>query len=42
MTKVGFAVGQVQNVQLVKMKGQFSVKFSRNVCCHCSRQWTFV
>ena len=33
MTKVSFAVGQVQNVQLVKMKGQFSVKFSRNVCC---------
>ena len=33
MTKVSFAVGQVQNIQLVKMKGQFSGKFSRNVCC---------
>ena len=33
MTKVSFAVRQVQNVELVKMKGQFSVKFSRNVCC---------
>ena len=33
MTKVSFAVGQVQKVQLVKIKGQFKVKFSRNVCC---------